>query len=218
MTLGQRIQARLIALGWSQSELARRTGLAQTTVNSLVKGDSRSSSHLHRIARELHTTPSYLVGETDDPDENAPPPLSPEQVASQLALVPIASIDLAYGMGTTFTDVPVEEEVLHFPASWIRSITSTPPEFLTFVRGRGDSMSPTIHDDDMILVDRSQRRVRDQDAIWAITVGDVGMIKRLRLRSNGVTILSDNERVPPDEATGDEVNIVGRVIYICHSV
>jgi phage repressor protein C with HTH and peptisase S24 domain len=143
---------------------------------------------------------------------------SDENAGADLDLVPITSIDLAYGMGGTFTDIPVEEDVMHFPRRWIQSITNTPPEFLTFVRGRGDSMSPTIHDDDMILVDRSQKRVRDQDMIWAITVGDIGMIKRLRLRANGVTILSDNERVPPDEATGDEVHIVGRVIYICHSV
>lgn len=218
MSLGQRIEERRVLIGISQAELARRVGIGQSTMNSLINGDSRTSRSITRIAKELRTSPDYLMGETDDPDENAWVPPSVEQITSHLDLVPITSIDLAYGMGGTFTDVPIEEDVLHFPRSWIKSITSTPPEFLTFVRGRGDSMSPTIHDDDMILVDRSQKRVRDQDAIWAISVGDVGMIKRLRLRANGVTILSDNDRVPPDEATGDEVSIVGRVIYICHSV
>ncbi len=218
MTLGARIQSRLAALDMSQSELARRLSLAQTTVNSLVRGDSRTSTHLHRIARELQTTPSYLSGEIDDPAVDAAVPPTPEQIAEHLDLVPIASIDLAYGMGGTYSDAPFEEEHLHFPRSWIRSITTTPPEFLTFVRGRGDSMRPTIADEDMVLIDRSMRRPFDQDAIWALSVGNIGMIKRLRIRGQGVTILSDNPQVPPEEALYSEINIVGRVVYICHSV
>lgn len=58
----------------SQSELARRIGVSQQTIARLVSGNTYGSKHLHRIARELLTTPAYLVGETDDPDENAPLP------------------------------------------------------------------------------------------------------------------------------------------------
>lgn len=72
--LGVRIAERIKALNISQSELARRAALPQTTVNSLVKGNRRSSPHLVRLARELQTTPAYLQGETDDPDSDAPTP------------------------------------------------------------------------------------------------------------------------------------------------
>lgn len=192
--------------------------MRQSTINGLIRGEQRSTTYLHQIARELRTTAAYLAGETNDAGEDAFTAPSPELLADQLGLVAVKSIDLAYGMGGTFTDIPFEEKVLHFPREWIESITSTPPEFLTWSRGRGDSMSPTINDNDMVLIDRSQRRVNEQDVIWALAVGDVGMVKRLRLRANGVTILSDNGRVPPDEATGDEVSIVGRVIYIGHSI
>lgn len=47
--------------------------MSQRTINKLVLGDAYGSKHLHRIARELGTTPAYLTGETDDPDEDAPP-------------------------------------------------------------------------------------------------------------------------------------------------
>lgn len=73
MEVGQRIVERLEVTGLSQSELARRVGLSQPAINSLIRGNSRSSTHLHRIARELGTTPAYLAGETDDPDADAPP-------------------------------------------------------------------------------------------------------------------------------------------------
>lgn len=128
--------------------------------------------------------------------------------------VPIASIDLAYGMGGTFADGAVQEDVMHFPRAWVESITYSPPALLTWARGRGDSMAPTINDNDLILIDRSQRRVAEQDAIWALTIGDIAMVKRLRIRGAKVAILSDNDRVSPDDAHVDEVNIVGRVVFV----
>jgi transcriptional regulator with XRE-family HTH domain len=73
MRLGARIEERRQALGISQAELARRVGVRQSTMNSLIKGDSQSSKYLHRIARELGTTPAYLSGETNDPEADAPP-------------------------------------------------------------------------------------------------------------------------------------------------
>lgn len=43
-------------------------------VNALVRGATRSTPQLHKIARELATTPAYLNGEVDDPDLDAPAP------------------------------------------------------------------------------------------------------------------------------------------------
>lgn len=57
----------------SQSELARRIKVSQQAVSRLISGEVRGSKHLHLIARELGTTPAYLTGETDDPNEDAPP-------------------------------------------------------------------------------------------------------------------------------------------------
>lgn len=58
--------------GISQSELSRRVGVSQSAVHKLTSGQSYSSRHLHRIARELGTTPAYLEAEIDDPEEDAP--------------------------------------------------------------------------------------------------------------------------------------------------
>lgn len=214
MTVGGRIQERLNLLGMSQAELARRVGLAQTTINNLIRGDSRSSAHLHKIARVLQTSVDYLIGETDDAAGTAPPPPTREQMAQLMDLVTVVSIDMTYGMGSTFALDHVEETAMHFPRAFIESITLAPAHSLTWSRGRGDSMSPTIADGDLILIDRSQRIPREQDAIWALTIGDMAMVKRLRVRGEKVTLLSDNERVPPDVAHPDEVNVVGRVIFI----
>lgn len=41
-------------------------------MNSLIRGNSRTSRSIVQIARELRTTPAYLMGETDDPESNEP--------------------------------------------------------------------------------------------------------------------------------------------------
>jgi transcriptional regulator with XRE-family HTH domain len=69
--VGARIEERLVAVQMSQSALARRVKLAQSTINGLVKGEQRSTTKLHEIARALKTTPAYLSGEIDDPECDA---------------------------------------------------------------------------------------------------------------------------------------------------
>jgi transcriptional regulator with XRE-family HTH domain len=64
--IGPRIEIRLRELGMSQAELARRAGVPQTTINGLIRGNSRTTPHLIRIAQALATTPAYLTGETDN--------------------------------------------------------------------------------------------------------------------------------------------------------
>lgn len=88
MIVGQRIRERLEALTLSQSELARRVGINQSTIAALLAGRTRSSTHLHKIARHLQTTAAYLSGETDDPDEDAPPPELPPTI--QHMMMPVA--------------------------------------------------------------------------------------------------------------------------------
>lgn len=84
--IGERIRQRLLLLGISQAELARRLKIHQATVNGLINGGQRSSTHLHRIAAELKTTPAFLSGETDDPSLDAPPPTLSSEDQALLAL------------------------------------------------------------------------------------------------------------------------------------
>jgi transcriptional regulator with XRE-family HTH domain len=89
MTVGERIDERLKAIGISQAELARRVGVGQSTINGLIRGESRGSKHLHVIARTLRTSPAYLIGETEDPAPDAPivePELPIQFVTMQVAL------------------------------------------------------------------------------------------------------------------------------------
>lgn len=210
----ERFREMLEAAGLSQSALARKIGVSQATIGKLAIGVSTGSKHLHSIARELGTTPAYLIGETDDPFEGALPIPSAQTLAEQLDLVEVQEIDLKFGMGATDLEIPVTSSTRHFSRTWIRQYTTASPESIYFAQGIGDSMSPTIHDSDLILVDTSERSLRIGDKIWAMSYCGQGMIKRLRNKGEGVQILSDNPLVPPDMAYDGELHILGRVVGI----
>lgn len=77
------------AAGISQAELARRVGVSQPTIFKLIHTSKKGSAHLHRVARELGTTPAYLSGETDNPESEGPD----EEVLSSDARELLAAFD-----------------------------------------------------------------------------------------------------------------------------
>ena len=129
--LASRVRKAALAIGVSSSGLAARLGLASSSVSNYWTGKRAWPVELlPQLAVELRTNVSWLIGGES------------EEIAADL--VPISEIDLAYGLGGTFSDGPVETQVLHFPRLWLESITRSPPAQLTFARGRGDSMLPTL--------------------------------------------------------------------------
>ncbi|MFC0683566.1 XRE family transcriptional regulator [Novosphingobium clariflavum] len=219
MGLGERIRERLEAKGMSQAELARRVGVSQPSINHLIRRGASGSSHLHKIAAVLETTPAYLSGQTDDPNEGFVAGPTTEEVAAELGLVPVRELDLTLGMGATFLDVPVTETIRHFPIDFLRAYTRSAPDKLFFAQGMGDSMEPTLRDTDLLLIDSSQRSINMAEKVWAITYAGFGAIKRLRpLPSGGVEMMADNPHVPNATAYDGEMQIMGRVVAVIRKV
>lgn len=216
MTVGTRIQERLEKLKMSQAELARRVKIAQPTINALVKGDNASSKHLHRIAAELQTSPAWLAGETEDDAPVTVAPTALDALADKYDLTVLPELELGYSMGGgAVFDQYEHKGVVPFQRSWLRTIMRGSFDDLFVARGEGDSMQPTLLDGDIVLIDTAQRDIRQQDRIWAVSYGDLGMIKRVRrLPGGSYQLLSDNTAVPPVDCSDDEMHVVGRVIWI----
>ena len=205
----------------SQSALARDVGVSQPTIGRLITGETRETGKIIELARALNTTPEYLIGETDDHGPSARIVVAPPALIEDDAdLVEIDSIDLKYGMGGTFLDTDhIEVEKVKFSRSWISQFTSSPPHMLCSTKGAGDSMMPTIHDQDVVIIDRSQTRPEMGDKIWAIIYSGWAMIKRPRAQPDGtIRISSDNQLIRDDFATDGDLFIVGRVVAVVKSV
>tara|TARA_R110002049_G_scaffold14166_1_gene60161 strand:+ start:378 stop:1034 length:657 start_codon:yes stop_codon:yes gene_type:complete len=210
--------------GLSQHELARRVGISQAAIHKLISGQTLGSSHLHKIARELDTTVDYLTGEIDDPDMGAlrdnklkyiAEPDDPKLLAvPNLAAIP--QLDIAYSMGGGAINEFVEPVgQWYFTKDMLRPLMKGGIEQLFVVRASGDSMIPTMINGDLCIVDRAQDDIDQQDRIWAVAYGDLGMIKRVRKLPNaGYQLNSDNAAVSPIEAHDGEMHVIGRVIWI----
>lgn len=200
----------------SQSELARRVQLAQPTINNLIHRNKVGTKHLHRIAYALQTTASYLNEETDDPTAGAMPAPTPEVIAEQLGMRLIPEIDLDFAMGGgAFIDGEVRTTLVPFRGDWLDRIVRYGPSDLFLTRGDGDSMMPTILDEDDVIVNRADSTITKQDRIWALGYGQLATIKRVRRLADGrFLLMSDNPNVSPIEAVEDELHVVGRVVWI----
>lgn len=217
MSVGERIKERLTGLGISQAELARRVKVSQPTINALVNGDATGSKHLHRIAAELETSPAWLAGETDDAVAVSPRTSTIEALADELDLAMVPQLDIGYSMGGGATVFERHEQtgIVPFSRSWLRSISGGALSELFVARGDGDSMEPTLKDSDVVLIDAGQRMIRQQDRIWAVLYGELGMIKRVRRTPRGSHLLmSDNPNVTPVECFDGEMDVIGRVCWI----
>jgi len=201
------------AAGFSQSELARRAGVGQSSIQRIEAGQTRNPRNLLELARILGCSPHYLLGETDS-SEQLPVQDRPEEHANvDEGIVLVDQLDLRYGMGGTYVEGYIDVEKRPFPRDWLRTITKSPPEYLSWASGIGDSMEPTIRSREVILIDRSERTPQLDDEIWAVVHGEIGMIKRLRIIPGGIVELhSDNPHVRPQTAVDGELHIVGRVI------
>lgn len=215
--MDERIRLRMKLLGLNGAQLARLVGISPQAMRKIVIGETAHTSHIYKISKALETTPEYLVGETEDPlpSTSNKPSTVVEVTDDDEDIVKIQEIDLAFGMGSTFLDVPVKEKPRIFSRTLLSSLTHAHPSTIYMARGIGDSMAPTIHNDDIILIDASSNTIRMSDQIWAFAYADFGMIKRLRpMPDGGVKILSDNPAVSDETAYDGELHVIGKVVAI----
>lgn len=210
--LGRRLKDERVRIGLDQRAMAEALGISRNSQQAYEAGRTAAPADYLIAAQERGVDIVYVL--TGDRRGDMPMTASSDEEG----VVEIVEIDLAYGLGGSFSDGEIGQLIHKFPQSWLEKITRASPAGLFFARGRGDSMTPTISDGDMVLIDRSQRAVREQDALWALTVGEIAMIKRVRVHGSRVELLSDNDRVPAYDAVQDELNIVGRVIFIGRQV
>ena len=110
-------------------------------------------------------------------------------------------------------------DVIAFDRQFLRDKGAS-PDHCTVIRARGDSMTPTIPDGSLLIVDHSQREISN-GYITVIGIGDDLLVKRIRRRLDGmIDLISDNaayavESIPTDRL--DQLRIVGRVVYFCRT-
>lgn len=137
----------------------------------------------------------------------------PASLASALAMIPLLDVKLAAGAGA----VEATEHVLDhlaFKRLWIKATLRCNVADLRLLTVTGDSMLPTLQDGDLVLLDLSKRKV-SPGAIYAIVDGDERLVKRLAAKAEDrLEIRSDNQAYPPRLARREDVQIIGKVVWV----
>lgn len=134
----------------------------------------------------------------------------------EFVMVPRLDVHLSAGNGHEQVEIDlVKDNPQAFRAEWIRLMRLKPAK-LAAMRAAGESMEPTIHDGDSLLIDTSQTTVVD-GKVYALWYDGGERVKRLfRLPGGGLRIQSDNPRHPTLEVQTSElehVRIIGRVVH-----
>ena len=129
-------------------------------------------------------------------------------------LVDCYQVFASAGFGATVSD-ELKTEPMAFRTDWLKK-EGLAPERLAVIRAKGDSMEPTISNNDIILVNLCNGDAL-RDGLYVLRIGDSLLVKRLQFDPfGGFKIISDNPGYETQVVTKDQrpdVHIVGRVAW-----
>ncbi len=206
MNVGQRIKFRREQLNMSAEELGNKIGKAKTTIYRYELGqiEKLPTSVLEAVATALMTSPSYLMGWTDDPNIR-------EQTTQFNNIFPIQTQRIPM-LGDIACGKPIfanEER-----ESYVQAGMNIKADFC--LTARGDSMiGARIHDGDIVFC-RSQTMV-DNGEIAAVIIGEEATLKRVYYypEKKKLVLQAENPKYEPFVYVGselDEITILGKAI------
>lgn len=139
----------------------------------------------------------------------------PSNFEEDFALIPGYNVQVAAGHGSIAGDEAPTRE-LAFRRKWLR-FRGFKEGDLALVFAKGDSMEPTISDNETVMVDTSEKKLRDGH-IYVIRNGDHLLVKRVQtLWNDGVQLLSDNKEYTPQEIPKPDLEaleVIGKVVWV----
>ena len=139
--------------------------------------------------------------------------------------IPVYDAFLAAGNGH-LNDTDAVTGSLAFRKDWLNDMGLS-RDSAVIATASGDSMEPTIHNGDMLLIDLDRTSVpaRAREAgdtrpsgIYAVLDDGAARVKRVELAAPGTfALLSDNPAFPVEFRPSDSMSIIGRVVWWGHT-
>ncbi|MDX7875374.1 S24 family peptidase [Aeromonas veronii] len=141
------------------------------------------------------------------------------QFLEEFALIPGYRVQVSAGHGSLSQGETEPYRHLAFRRKWLKW-RGFEEKDLVIVWSKGDSMEPTISNNDTLVVHLGRTRpvdghiyvVRNDDQLW---------VKRLQVLPSAWLLLSDNKHYQPIEVPKDEQHtfeVIGQVVHIAHDV
>lgn len=133
-------------------------------------------------------------------------------IPESFILIPYVEAHLGAGDGA-FLQSESQIELYAFRKDWLSGAASS-WDNLILMPVRGPSMEKTIFDGDVVMIDTGRREII-RDLIYAVRIQETIAIKRLqRLPDSRIRLISDNTDYPPEEVLPNEIQVLGRIIWL----
>lgn len=107
-----------------------------------------------------------------------------------------SSINVSAGFGSFNEGVTKPDGKEPYSDTLLQSLRVIPEKCAVFW-ANGDSMTPTIEDGDQLLVDLSKNEIKGGDKIYLVQNGESVWVKRVKMKWDGVELVSDNKEEYP---------------------
>jgi phage repressor protein C with HTH and peptisase S24 domain len=180
------------------SEVAKLLGVAPQSVTNM-----RARGTLPRVLR-LYAEKNGVVVNFDE--------IKSEE--DEVVFIPLFDVCASAGGGSLVESETVVD-VVALKEEWVRRELHVSPSNLCAVSTIGVSMEPTFRAGDLLILDRSVERIRDE-GIYALVHDGMLLIKRVRWSPDGgLVLISDNKEYEPQTIPRDrreELRVVGRLV------
>lgn len=226
LTVGDRVRECRRSRKWSQAELAKRASVSQVTISHVENNMSDQSKFLPQLASALGVSSEYLLSGKKYIEKNKG---SLEDFVvigggtsgeipskEEYCLIPKFSVSGSCGSGSIIENVDIKGGLV-FSQSWIAA-QGLNEESLVVISAVGDSMYPTIENDQVLLVDTNDKVVRSSK-IYFLCIDGEHYIKRLINMITHWVVRSDNpdkQQYPDIEISSENMNLIqveGRVVW-----
>jgi phage repressor protein C with HTH and peptisase S24 domain len=199
---------------------AKRTELPDSSIRKYLAGTEPSVGQLVVLADALGVSVEWLAsgrGEMRAPGSKTDDAAQP---SDGLVAVPMLSVRPSAGAGGLAGHLEEQPELVAFREEWLRRI-GVSPKAARLMIAKGDSMSDTINDGDLMVVDVSIREIVDE-GVYVLVYGGLVLVKRIQMLTSGVLLLkSDNPRYETERVhlnEQPELIVEGRVRWAGGSV
>ena len=143
-------------------------------------------------------------------------PVSETLNENVLMIDSFSSINVSAGFGSFNEGVTKPDEQTPYSTALLRKL-GVNPKYAAVFWADGISMRPTIDDGDQMLVDLKRKEIKG-DKIYLVQNGSSVWVKRVKIRWDGVELISDNrEEYPPIILSKDEaenLQVIGQLVHL----
>lgn len=229
-SLGERIKLARKGLFKKQEDLALALGCHKNTISRYENGKrTPDATDIQKLCDVLQISPEWLLtGEGEmrveiEAGAISAPPQSESQYpvvyaaenGEDLINVPLVAAKLSAGVGSLQVDGQVES-YFAFSSAFLHRKGN--PQAMVVMRVEGDSMSPEIRDEDMVLIDQSKTDIR-LGRIYAVGFEDAIYLKRVDKEPGKILLKSVNPAYQPIQINingqeADSFRVIGQVLWV----